>query len=106
MSLSQRYLNQVESNNFGESLIEKINLKDYLIGENIFVMNNTHISNCKKIKTNKLYALKILNKSNLIKNNLVQRQYNEHKNLSNIYHPFILELKGINHTNPYNLYYL
>ena len=86
--------------------IEKINIKDFKITQKISKCNYGYIALCKKNKTNQIYALKILKKSKLLDNKCVERQYNEYKNLSLIYHPFIIELKGINHTDPYNLYYL
>ena len=91
---------------FNNSFVEKINLKDFEIGEKLTRCNYGYIAYCKKIRTSQIYSLKILKKKNILENKFVERQYNEYTNLSNIYHPFIIELKGINFTDPYNLYYL
>ena len=52
------------------------------------------------------FWLKILKKANILSEKFVERQYSEYKNLSSVYHPFIIELRGINHTDPFNLYYM
>ena len=102
LEIKKKNNNQFEYNEF----IEKINIKDFQITQKILKCNYGYIFLCKKIKANKVYSLKILKKSKLLENKLVDRQYNEYKNLSLIYHPFIVELRGINYTDPYNLYYL
>ncbi len=89
-----------------ESSIEKINIKDFEIGEKIYKLNYGYIALCKRIKSKKLYSIKILKKKKLISEKLVEKQNNEYKNLSSIYHPFIVELIGINYTDPINLYYV
>ena len=94
------------SNPINESSVEKINLKDFIIGEKICKCNYGYIVICKKIKSNKIYSMKILKKTKLLSEKFIERQYNEYKNLSLVYHPFIIELKGINHTDPFNLYYI
>ena len=57
-----------------------------------------------KIKYN-IYSIKILKKIKILSEKLIERQYNEYKDLSSIYHSFIIELKGINHLDPY-IYYI
>ena len=91
---------------FNNSFIEKINLKDFEIGEKLGKCNYGYIANCRRIRANQIYGIKVLKKKNLLENKFVERQYNEYIILSKIYHPFIIELKGINFTDPYNLYYL
>ena len=107
-------MNEVENTNitnkkefgiFEDESIAKINLKDVLIGEKICKCNYGFVAFCKSIKTNKVYSVKMLKKINLYADKFVEHQYNEYKILSLIYHPFIMELKGINHTDPYYLYY-
>ena len=95
-----------ESETINDNYIEKINLKDFEIGEILSRCNYGYVSLCTKIKTKKSYGLKVLKKSKILDNKFAERLYNEYKNLSIIYHPFIIELKGINYTDPYNLYYL
>ena len=89
-----------------ENHVEKINLKEFKIGNKIAKYNYGYISFCKKISTKKLYSIKIFKKSLIIQSKLADHVENEYHNLLQIYHPFIIELKGINSTNPYNLYFL
>ena len=89
-----------------ESNIERINLNDIEIGEKLCKCNYGHIAYCRKRQSYKIYSMKILKKSKLLSEKMVERQYNEYKILSQVYHPFIIELKGINHTDPFNLYYI
>jgi len=100
---------QIENDKFyfvNNSFVEKINLKDFEIGEKLIRCNYGFVSYCRRIRDNHIYGIKILKKKNILENKFVERQYNEYIILSNIYHPFIVELKGINYTDPYNLYYL
>ena len=89
-----------------ENNIKKINLSDYEIGDKLYKINCGYVAICRKIKTNQIYSLKVINKSELIKTKYISCPYSEYKILSSIYHPFITELKGINNTDPYNLFYL
>ena len=99
--------NKKNSNNYtNESNVEKVNLKDIIIGQKLCKCNYGYIALCKKMKSNAIYSIKILKKIKILSEKLIERQYNEYKNLSSIYHPFIIELKGINHIDPYNLYYI
>ena len=97
--------NKKEFQIFEDESIEKINLKDIIIGEKICKCNYGFVAFRKSIKTNKIYSVKMLKKIYLYADKFVERQYNEYKIMSLIYHPFIMELKGINHTDPYYLYY-
>jgi len=89
-----------------ENQIEKINLNDYEIETMIGKTNLATIYICKNIRTNKIYSMKIAKKIDIIQTKLAERVTNEFKILANIYHPFIIELKGINNTNPKTLNYL
>ena len=87
--------------------IEKINLNDFEIGEKMMILPNGYISIVKKIKTNQIYSIKVLKKIELLQNKiLIEHEINQYKNLSLLYHPFITELKGVNFTDPYHLFYL
>ena len=88
------------------SIIEKINLNDYKIEQKIGKTNLATIYICKNIKTNKIYSMKVMKKSENLQSKNVERLTNEFKILANIYHPFIVELKGINNTNPVTLNFL
>ena len=84
--------------------IEKINLKDYQIGEKIGKFNYGYLVFAKKITTNKIFSVKIFKKSQILQDKPASHVTNEYTNLLQIYHPFIIELKAINNTDPYNLY--
>ena len=84
--------------------IEKINLKEYLIGEKIGKYNYGYISFAKKLSTNKIFAVKVFKKSLILQGKPAEHVTNEYTNNLKIYHPFIIELKAINATDPYNLY--
>ena len=87
--------------------IEKINLNDFEIGDKITNVPNGYVSIVKKIKTNQIYLIKVLKKIEFLQNKiLIEHEINQYQNLSSLYHPFIIELKGANFTDPYNLFYL
>ena len=88
-------------------IIEKFNLNDYEIGEKLCKLPNGYISIAKKIKTNQLFSIKVLRKSELVlQRKFIEHELNRYQNLLYIYHPFIIEIKAINNTDPYNLFYL
>ena len=89
-----------------EQDIQKFNLNEYEIGEKITKVPNGYIAIAKKIKTNQLFCIKVLKKSELLQSKLIEHELNQLQNLTSIYHPFIVELKGINNKDPYNLFYL
>ena len=84
--------------------VEKINLKDYKIGEKIGKTNYGYLAFAKKISTNLILTVKIFKKSQILQGKPAEHVTNEYANLLQIYHPFIIELKAINNTDPYNLY--
>ena len=96
----------ITKNDWSKDQIQKINLKEYEIGCKISKYNYGCMSFCKKINTNKIFTIKSFKKSMIIDNKLSEHITNEYTNLTQIYHPFICELKGINCTDPYNLYFL
>ena len=89
-----------------ENNIEKIKISDYKILLKICKTNGGYIYICKNIKTNKLFFTKILKKANLIQNKKIDNVRNEYSILANIYHPFIIELKGVNNTDPVTFNFL
>ena len=86
--------------------IEKINLSEFEIGEKISKNSGGYTAICKKTKTNKIYSLFVLSKAEIMKTKHIDYPLNLYQNLSSLYHPFIIELKGINNTDPYNLFFL
>ena len=106
-----KHLEEIDKKNKNDynlinNTVEKINLNDFHIGQKVCKCKYGYVSLCKRVKTNKIYSLKILKKARILEDKFVERQYNEYKNMAIIYHPFIIELKGINFTDPFNLYYL
>jgi protein kinase X len=89
-----------------ENNIEKVNLDDYTILEKVGKTSCGYIYICKNNKSNKVFLMKILPKFECLQNKTVERLSNEYAFLSTIYHPFIIELKGINNTNPLTLNFL
>ena len=99
-----------ESNSLKRSnyeTIEKFNVNDYEIGEKLCKLPYGYISIAKKIKTNQLFTIKVLRKSEVfLQRKFIELELDRYKNLLYIYHPFIIEIKAINNTDPYNLFYL
>ena len=87
--------------------IEKFKLEDYKVGNKIGKTNlGGYYYICKSKKGDKVYSLKILKKIDILQSKIVERLNTEYRILSNIYHPFIIELKGIENNNPYTLNFL
>jgi serine/threonine protein kinase len=89
-----------------DNSIEKINLDEYKLEQKIGKTNLASVYICRHIKTNKIYTMKIMKKIDVLHSKIVERLTNEFKIMANVYHPFIIELKGINNTNPYTLNFL
>lgn len=89
-----------------EEKIEKIKLEDYEMMQKLCKVNNGIVKLCQSIETDHYYTMKILRKAELLENKIVERLLNEYKILSRIYHPFIMQLKGIYTKDPKGLYYL
>jgi len=85
---------------------EKIDLNDYKIEYKVCKTNLGFTYICKNKKMNKLYFMKILKKAKLLASKDIEHITNEYLILSSVYHPFIIELRGINNTNPITLNFL
>jgi protein kinase X len=57
-------------------------------------------------KTNKIYAIKMLKKAEIIKLKQMDHIYSEYTILSMLNHPFIVELKGISVADPKFLHFV
>ena len=86
--------------------LEKIDLDEYRIEKKIIKTYLGFIYICKHKRTNKIYFMKILKKANLLVNKNTEHVTNEYVILSNVFHPFIIELRGIHNTNPVTLNFL
>ena len=89
-----------------EEKIEKIKLEDYEIMQKLCKVNYGIVKLCQSIETDHYYTMKILKKVDLLESKIAERLFNEYKILSKIYHPFIMQLKGIYTKDPKGLYYL
>ena len=79
--------------------IERFNITEYDIGIKVGKYNYGSIAFCKKIKTKKIYTIKIYKKCIILQNKLAEHVYNEYTNLRQ-------KLNGINTNNYKNLYFL
>ena len=86
--------------------LEKIDLNEYKIEKKILKTYLGFIYICRNKQTNKIYFMKILKKANLLVNKNTEHVTNEYAILSNVFHPFIIELRGIHNTNPVTLNFL
>ena len=86
--------------------LEKIDLDEYRKEKKIIKTYLGFIYICKHKRTNKIYFMKILKKANLLVNKNTEHVTNEYAILSNVFHPFIIELRGIHNTNPVTLNFL
>ena len=89
-----------------EEKVEKIKLEDFDFMQKLSRVNNGILRLCQKIETGNYYCMKILKKIEIMESKIVEHLYNEYKILLKIYHPFIIQLKGINTRDPKALYYL
>jgi serine/threonine protein kinase len=89
-----------------EEKVEKIRLDDYDLLQKLSRINYGVLRLCQKIETGNYYCMKILKKIEIMEAKTVEHLYNEYKILLKIYHPFIVQLKGINTKDPKALYYL
>ena len=89
-----------------EEKVEKIKLEDFDFMQKLSRVNNGILRLCQKIETGNYYCMKILKKIEIMESKIVEHLYNEYKILLKIYHPFIIQLKGINTKDPKALYYL
>ena len=86
--------------------INRISLNDYTLLETIGTGSYGRVKLCRNKKTNKIYAIKRLKKEEIIRMKQVDHLFSEYSILAIIYHPFIVELKGVNFTEKKYLYFL
>ena len=84
----------------------KINISDYEKLETVGLGSFGRVRLCRNIKTNKIYVLKILKKSEIIRLKQTDHIYSEYHILSFLNHPFIIQLMGVNFDDPKYLYFL
>ena len=84
----------------------KVHMSDYIFLETIGVGSYGRVRLCRNKKTNKVFAVKMLKKSEIIRMKQVDHVFSEYTILASIFHPFIVELKGVNFTDPSYLYFI
>lgn len=84
----------------------KVHISDYIFLETIGVGSYGRVRLCRNKKTNKVFAVKMLKKSEIIRMKQVDHVFSEYTILASIFHPFIVELKGVNFTDPSYLYFI
>ena len=84
----------------------KINISDYEKLETVGLGSFGRVRLCRNIKTNKIYVLKILKKSEIIRLKQTDHIYSEYHILAFLNHPFIIQLMGVNFDDPKYLYFL
>ena len=96
----------IKTKELSEEKVENIKLEDYEFLLKLSKINGGVLKLCQKIDSGQYYCMKILKKIEILETKIVEHLYNEYKILLKIYHPFIVQLKGINTKDPISLYYL
>ena len=89
-----------------EEKVEKINLDDFDFYQKLSKVNNGVLRLCQKIENGHYFCMRVLKKVEILESKIIEHLYNEYKILLKIYHPFIIQLKGINTKDPKGLYFL
>ena len=84
----------------------KINISDYELLETVGLGSFGRVRLSRNKKTNKIYALKILKKTEIVRLKQIDHIYSEYNILSFLNHPFIIQLLGINFDDTKYLYFL
>ena len=84
----------------------KISITDYEFLQTVGTGSFGRVRLARHKKTNKIYAIKMLKKSEIIRLKQVDNIYSEFQILSQLNHPFIVELKGININDSKYLYFV
>jgi len=84
-----------------EDCIRKMKLEDYEIGRTLGKGGFGKVKIAKNKKTGKYFALKLLNKGDIIKSQQVDHVYNENFVHSQINHPFIVHFEGLAQDSKY-----
>ena len=84
----------------------KIDISDYELLDTVGLGSFGRVRLCLNTKTNKVYVLKILKKTEIIRLKQIDHIYSEYNILSFLNHPFIIQLLGINFDDPKYLYFL
>ena len=84
----------------------KVELSDFEMMQTIGTGSFGRVKLGRHKKTNKIYAIKMLKKAEIIKLKQMDHIYSEYTILSMLNHPFIVEMKGVSVTDPKYLYFV
>ena len=86
--------------------VERINLSNYDLFQILSKTNYGIIKLSKNKATDHYSCMKILKKIDLLESKTVEHLSNEYRILRKVYHPFIIQLKGVNTLDDKYLYFL
>jgi protein kinase X len=84
----------------------KVSLSEFEFMQTIGTGSFGRVKLGRHIKTNKIYAIKMLKKAEIIKLKQMDHIYSEYSILSMLNHPFIVEMKGVSVTDPKYLHFI
>ena len=84
----------------------KVKIKDYEKLKTVGLGSYGRVRLCKHKKTGEIFVMKILKKSDIIKQKQVDHVYSEFNILSMLKHPFIVQLLGFNFEDPKYIYFI
>ena len=84
----------------------KVKIKDYEKLKTVGLGSYGRVRLCKQKKTGEIFVMKILKKSDIIKQKQVDHVYSEFNILSMLKHPFIVQLLGFNFEDPKYIYFI
>ena len=82
----------------------KVNINDFELLQTVGLGSFGRVRLSRHKKKDKVYVMKILKKIEIVKQKQVDHIYSEYNILTILNHPFIVELKGVNLTDPKYLY--
>ena len=104
--LTVRRSQTLKSKEIPEEKVAIVKLEEYDFFQKLSKVNYGIMKLCRNIESGQYYSMKILKKIDILESKIVEHLYNEYKILLKIYHPFIVQLKGINTKDPKALYFL
>lgn len=90
----------------GQPQNNKLNLNEFEFLQTIGTGSFGRVRLGRHKNTNKIYAIKMLKKIEVLRLKQADHIYSEYNILSKLNHPFIVELKGVNIKDPKYLYFV
>ena len=97
---------KANNNNNNIKYNAKMSITDFELLQTVGVGSFGRVRLCLHKKNKKVYVMKMLKKSEIIRQKQVDHVYSEYKILSVLNHPFIVKLKGVNVNDPVYLYFI